>query len=179
MQIRWCVAFFLVAFVVWGQAAVTGKRSSKSEQQQFSAVDAGVERPIPLPNDVLDILRKDDDVRQMLEAQEIPPEKLPSSWFSASAIHLRSRVETDIVVKGEPPVLGANVTTFWVFCPSTSGHELVLKASALTLGVGKKRWNRYLEIDMSSATASVLSTISFRFDGKRYVWYRDISEPIH
>lgn len=179
MKIRWLVASFLVVFLVCGQEAAMGKGSSKSEQTHFSAEDSGVTKPVAIPEDVLAILREDDTVRLALKDGSTPAEKLPLSWFSASVIHLSGSDKSDLLVKGEAPILGANVTTFWIFGATDHGHELVLTAPAHDLVLQSARWKGHREIQMMSATASNVSTVLYRFDGKRYAAFQEKSEQIH
>jgi hypothetical protein len=172
MKIKWLVATFFALFMVCGQEAALGKRSSQPEQLHFSAEDSGVTKPVAIPDDVLAILRDDETVRLALKDESTPAEKLPLSWFSASAVHLSRSDKSDLVVKGEGPIAGANVTTFWIFNATDRGHELVFTAPAHDLIVQRTRWNGHREIEIISATASNVSTVLCRFDGKRYAAVR-------
>jgi hypothetical protein len=179
MKIEWSVSILLAVFVVCGSGTVKGQVSHATEQLHFSARDDGAIRPVTIPEDVLAILRKDDMVRIILKDENLPEEKLPPSWFSASAIHLNTSNEIDLIVIGETPILGANVTTFWVFRPTSHGHELVLTAPALDLVVKRARWMGYREIELMAATASDVSTVLYRFNGKQYAAFKERSEQIH
>lgn len=152
--------------------------SGTSEQTHFSAEDSGVRNPIPIPKDVLAYLSKNEGVRDELENDHISVEKLPMSWFSASAIHLSGSGNADIIVKAEGPLLGANVTTFWVFSTTARGHELVLTAPAHDLFVKKTRWKGHRIIELASMTAVQVSTALYRFNGKQYAKYAEETKPI-
>ena len=119
-----------MCFVVLGGLDAGGDRQPVGlpEQLRFSAEDAGVLKPVPIPEGVLVILRKDEQVQHLLEHEKIAPEKLPPSWFSASAIHLTRTRRVDLIVVGRPPIIGANNATFWVFRATSHGYRLVLTA---------------------------------------------------
>jgi hypothetical protein len=170
------VLLILLAARVPGTAQ--GKAVHSAEQMQFSAEDSGVKRPITIPDDVLAILRQDKLVRNVLENEETPVAKLPSSWFSASEVHLSNSTETDLIIVAEGPLAGANVDVFWVFVPAVHGHDLVLTAPAHDLIVRKARWKGYREIEMSGETAVEFSSVLFRWDGRKYVVCREKSEHI-
>jgi hypothetical protein len=178
MNIKRLIALLFVVCAPGGLRAAKGQSPHKFEQRHFSAEAAGVEEPVSIPNDILDVLRKDEGVRSLLDDQGIPAEKLPVAWFSASLVHLENSSEPDMVVKGGEPIQGANVTTFWVFLATHRGHELVLRAVAHDLLVQNERKNGYLEIQTMSATALKVNTLLFKFDGRRYVQSRSRTEQV-
>jgi hypothetical protein len=157
---------------------VTVAESQAVEQSEFSAEDTAARKPVALPEDVLSILKKDKTVQSVLLDQNIQPENLPGSWFSASAIHLSRPNATDLVVVAEPPLAGANVTLFWVFCASGDTYDLVLTAPAHDLVVKHTRWKAHREIELVSATAVQISTVLCRFDGKQYTEYLSKLKPV-
>jgi len=138
-----------------------------------------VHRSIQIPREVLDALAKDETVVAVLKNENVAPEKLPSSWFSASGIHLSRSDKFDLIVKGEMPILGANVTTFWVFLATGEQHKLALTRPAHDLVVESKRWNGYRQVSMVSISASKIHTTRYRFDGVRYLAFRERSESVH
>ncbi|MGO9642945.1 MAG: hypothetical protein ACLP1Y_16750 [Candidatus Acidiferrales bacterium] len=168
MKLRWSAIIF-VFVVACGSARAQNNPSGPSEQTHFSAEDTAVKKPIVIPEEVLDILKKDGMVRDALEAQNLSADELPSSWFSGSAIHLSSADEQDLVVVGNAPLLGSNVTTFWVICLTARGPQLVLMAHAHNLVVKNTRWRGHRDVEVTAATALRVSTVLYRFDGKRYV----------
>ena len=168
----------LTVLAFYGGRVVKDSGSRSAEQVVFSAEDKGVKRPASIPKEVLTLLEKDEDVRTALANENIPDEKMPPSWFSASVIHLSSPSERDLVVMGEGSLRGANVITFWVFCPTARGYELVLAASAHDLIVKNSRWKQYRNIELVSMTAREISSVLFRFDGKRYTEFKSTSEHI-
>jgi len=104
-----------------GVSPATGRELHQVEQSDFSAEDAAVRKPVAIPQRVLTNLEKDETVQNVLRDQNIQPGDLPASWFSASAIHLSGSKATDLIVVGEPPLVGGNVTLFWVFRATPRG----------------------------------------------------------
>jgi hypothetical protein len=172
------LAIFLTLAPVSGIPPAVEIDSGTVEQSEFSAEDAGVKNPVAVPDDVLAILRKDKTVLGILEGQHLQPTNLPPSWFSASAIHLSTSKRADLVVVGEPPVTGGNVTIFWVIRVTADGHELVLTAPAHDLIVRNRRWKGYREIELVSMTAVQISNVLCRFDGSQYAQFQSKSRPI-
>jgi hypothetical protein len=178
MKIGWSSTILLIQVILCGSGITQAKHTHSYEQMHFSAEHTGVEEQVPIPEDVLAILRQDEMVRTLLEDEKLSAEKLPRTWFSASAIHLSNPGQVDLVVVGEGPILGANVTTFWVFCSTPHGHELVLTAPEHDLVVKRGRWKGYREIELTSATAVGFSRMLLRWDGRKYAAYREKSEHI-
>jgi hypothetical protein len=168
----------LALLLMCNAAPSAGKSSRSSEQVVFSAEESEVKKPVALRQDVLAILKKDEMVRNVLEYENMPPEKLPPSWFSASEIHLGRSRDADMVVVANPPLAGGNVTTFWVFCATPHGYELVLKAPAHTLRVKNTSRRGHRDIELISATAVEVSTVLLRFDGEKYAGFKTRSGPI-
>jgi hypothetical protein len=177
-RIRLAAIALLIYLTVYGQGSTQSKLPVPSEQQQFSAEDKGVQRPVSIPDDVLAILAKDKFVQRTVEYERPIDGKLPASWFSASAIHLGGPDEIDLVILGEGPLGGANVITFWVFCATPHGYELVLTAPAHDLIVKNTRWKGYRQIEMSAETAVVFTSVLFRWDGRKYIEFREKSKQI-
>jgi hypothetical protein len=148
------------------------------EQTEFSAEDEAARKPAKIPDDVLALLRQDDRVKSALEDGKIPPGELPIPWFSASAIHLSGPGEPDFIVAGQGPLKGEVVEGFWIFCHTEHGYKLALKAPAHNLVVTETYWNGYREIELSTEVANVLTSVFFRWDGKKYE-YVDFQEKSH
>ena len=169
----------LLILVLGGDFYSTERKQhhSPTEQTDFSAEADGVEKPVPLPESVLVILRNDEVVRALLENENIPVQKLPLSWFSASVIHLSGK-PPDLIVMGEESLRGANISPFWVFKHTTDGYRLVLNAPAHNLTIKDTRWNGHREIELRSMTAAKISTVLCRYNGKEYVEYKSRLESI-
>jgi hypothetical protein len=168
----------LLTLLVMCAPAAEGKRFQPAEQLSFSAEDDGVKNPVVIPRDVLAILSKDKLVREELEHEGLPAEEIPSSWFSASAIHLSHANAAYLIVMSVGPVQGANTTMFWAFRPTHSGHDLIFTGGGYTLTAKNTRWNGYREIETLSVVMQKLATVVYRFDGTRYTRYKDKLEKI-
>jgi hypothetical protein len=155
-----------------------GRGSDTSTQLHFSAEDAGVKKPVSVPERVLAILRTDEMVRVAMTNENNSTEMLPSSWFSASEIHLSTPEKLDLVVMAEGPLHGSNVTTFWVFCATARGYQLTLTAPAHDLIVKGASSKGHRNIELISVTAGEISTVLLQFDGERYQEARAESKAI-
>lgn len=178
MKIARPMLVLTIALAFFSMTGVKGERLHQPEQTEFSAEDEAVKVPVVLPQGVLDILRSDEMVRMAMMNQEPQIKKLPSSWFSGSVIHLGAPGETDFVVAGNPPLSGANVTTFWVIRSTPNGFEVVLNAPAHDLWVKGSSTSGLRNIEMVAATAVQVHTVLWRFDGKSYKVSRDTWKPI-
>jgi len=177
MRCQRSVAALLAFFAMCCALPAEGKgRAHTNEQLVFSAEDDSVKHPVAMPKEVLAILQKDEMVGNALENEQTSAEKIPPDWFSASAIHLSNSRQTDLVVMARGPLAGANVVTFWVFCATAHGYELVLTAPAHDLIVRNTRWFGHRDIELLSASAVQFSSVLCRFDGKRYTSYKTKSE---
>lgn len=174
-MMKYSAALLLIVFSIGYMARAAAPGLSKAEQTQFSAEDEGVKLPVVMPDDVRRLLDKDDNLSDELKSNEPPLTHAPSSWFSTSEIHLAGPEEKDLVVMAIGELRGANVTRFWIFRPTLSGHELIFYAPVHSLIVKRTRAKGYREIELFSATAIEWSTVTLRFDGKKYVQYRERS----
>ena len=158
------MAIVLTATVAMGQSG-----TQRREQTHFSAEDAGVQHAVKIPAEVMVILRNDERVRNALEWENLKPEALPGSWFSVAVVHLGPPHELDyIVAAAEGPMVGTNISPFWVVVHNARGYKLVLALSAHDLEVGSVRANGYRDLKTYGMTASTITTVHFRFDGSEY-----------
>jgi hypothetical protein len=148
------------------------------EQRHFSAEDESVRVPVEIPQGVRKILDEDEMVREATRHDHIDSEKFPEAWFSATIVHLGSSSEEDLVVVGQGPMLGANITHFWVFRGTDKSFRLVLRAGAHDLIVTNKVSNGFRNIQLLSATGTRVHTVVLQFDGDRYELMSDTWEPI-
>ena len=63
--------------------AVLSAFGAEPEQVRFSAGDESVTRPIRVPDEIVEILKNDGAVRQVLESEHLSAGRLPMSWFAA------------------------------------------------------------------------------------------------
>ena len=160
--------FLLFVLVVPLTEIAARQRPDGPGQTHFSAEDSSVKHPVEIPKNVLSILTEDDGVRIALTNEGISAERIPRLWFSASAVHLAHSRDVDLVVMGEGPLRGSNVTTFWVFHATPSGYKLVLTAPAHDLILKNTRCNGFRDIVLTSLTAVEVSTVLLRFNGTIY-----------
>jgi hypothetical protein len=158
------------AIVVLAVVSVLG---AEPEQVRFSAGDESVERPIRIPDEIVEILKNDGGVRQVLESEHLAPGKLPMSWFAASEVHLAGPKEKDIVVVGVGKLKRANVAAFWVFRPMHLGYEVLLTAIEHDLTITEERWKGYRIIKTSAVTATSLRSAAYRFEGGQYKIFKE------
>jgi hypothetical protein len=139
----------------------------------FSAEDEGVKNAVPIPEDVWSLLKQDDDVREVLKRQSPTVKTLPREWFSAAFVHLHQANENDLVVQAEGPMMGANMTEFWVFRRDVTRSQLVLKIPAHDLLIRETESGGYKIIEASAITAAThVSTLTYKFDGNHYALSR-------
>jgi hypothetical protein len=169
------LVFFAIASLSFAE---NKKHSSPPEQTVFSAEDETVKRPVPIPTDVKALLSRDKVVQAQLENENIRAEELPSSWFSASEIHLGTGKKPDVIIVANSPVAGANTTFFWIFRTTETGHDLVLTVQGHNLNVKSAHWKGYKEIELLSVTLGQANTALYRFNGTRYALYKPTSEKI-
>lgn len=154
------------------------RRGPVHEQREFSAEDSGVRNPVSIPAVVLAALRGDQTVQDVLASEGKSVTDLPDSWFSASFVHLGKGGELGLVVAGEPPVVGGNLSIFWIFMAAPHGYDLVLKVSAHDLAVLDSFRNGYRVIETQGETASHVYRTQYRLDGGRYISFRKAQQPI-
>ncbi|WP_433963965.1 hypothetical protein [Tunturiibacter gelidiferens] len=157
-----------VALSIAVVSANPGTNPLQSSDLHFSAEDVDVKDAVPISDEIWSLLKEDIDVRDQLQRQNAPL-KDPKNWFSAAVVHLHKANEYDLVVQGEGPMMGANVTEFWVFAETKRGPKLVLKAPAHDLLLRNHVSNGYRIIEASAVTALRVSTLTYTFDGNHYV----------
>ena len=167
---------FIATTCAWVEAQPT--HQAQPQQTHFSAEDAAFQNPVPVPGDVLALLEAEPVVRDALKDNQGADDKVPPAWFSATELQLRLNRKPDLLVRAEPPLAGANTDYFWIFRNPGSGYALVLGGPAHDLEIRNRRSHGSRDIALISMTAAELHTVVYRFNGKRYVVYREKSEPI-
>jgi hypothetical protein len=171
--------FSIIVFTIFCGAQSSNPRpASAFEQTRFSAEDRAVEKPVPIPRQVLDLLRADRLVVKVLESENLSATQLPQNWFSASAIHLSANGPEDLIVVGEPPLAGGNTVPFWIFIGVHKKFQMALSSSAHDLKVLSARSKGYKEVELSGPTSSRFFSNVYRFDGNSYVVYRSNEKSI-
>jgi hypothetical protein len=173
--VRITPACVLLWTITW--ASAQSAKATSAEQTHFSAEDEGVQRRTPVPDGVLAIISKDEDVQSALESEG--ESQLPNNWLSASVVHLKDPDENDVVVMAVGILRGANVNRFWVFRPIGSGrYQTILNGPAHDLVIKNSRSNGYRDIKLLSATAVAVSTLILKFDGIPHVQSEITTPPL-
>ena len=137
-------------------------------EQTIFGVEEEIERPVSIPEDVLQLLRQDQrNQRYLAQGQSL--QDIPASWFIASQVHLHDGDSQDLIVMAaNPRLFGANIVPFWVFRNTPLGHQLVLSITTLGLEVLRSKTTGYRDIRATAATAKEVLTTDYVFDGTRY-----------
>ena len=67
---------------------------------------------------------------------------------------------------------GANVGPFWIIRDLPTGPQIVLQSGMLGLTIEASRSNKCLNVEAFTATAVEGTTTEFRFNGQKYVVYK-------
>ena len=78
--------------------------------------------------------------------------------------------ETDYPIQANPPLGGANVTSFWIFRVISVDPKLVLFTGALALEIQSRKSNGLNEIRTRSVTMQHVNTAIYRFNGTKYTF---------
>jgi hypothetical protein len=148
------------------------------EQTHFSAEDESVSKPTVLPPAVKQMLAADRDVSNELKHNGLQVTELPDSWFSTCVVHLNGSSEMDLLVEGESLLRGANVNSFWIFRPTSTGFAQILNAPAHDLFIKHSRTRGYRNVEIMALTATRVMTVEYRFDGNQYQPRSRTNEPI-
>jgi len=167
------IALTMLAVGMATSLAATQKQSasnhSAQEQVDFGADEEKLDRPVIVPEEVVQTIRQID---------KAPPDELPSGWLLASEIHLDGPNEIDMIVMGTGGLRGAHAVPFWVFRKKQASYELVLATGGDGLSVLKTRWKGLREINAFGIglAGAEITTTTFRFDGQRYKKFQTKTE---
>ena len=150
----------------------------KSDTQTVFGLKKEVERPVRIPASVLLALRSDADVVRCLKPKKSSAE-IPASWFAASEVRLNEAEEIDLVVQPKDScLLGVNVGPFWVFRGTQKGYKLALKTVAQSIDILKSTTKGYRDILSVQPTPARVISVTFKFDGQKYVGQSEKSHPM-
>jgi hypothetical protein len=167
--------------IVWNVLVVTAlcvvasaQSSSKSAvEQRFFNLEDAVQNPVDLSDAELTALANDDLMRKEM-AHNPPITKLTQEGLAASLVHLCGARERDLVVVGNgDPFVGANVGPFWIIRDLSTGPQVVLSSGMLGLTIQETRSKGCKNIESLVATAGESTTTDFRFNGQKYLLYRE------
>jgi hypothetical protein len=164
-------AGFMIAVLVFGleceSDAQTRRETVHHEQVRF-ALEEAVDSPVPIPDDVLNVLRRESEISTCALGSG-SRDAIPSTWFEAARIHLDGPRESDLIVKAKNACLwGPNIGPFWVFRKTPSGHTLVLSTTALGIQVLDSKTNGFRDIKAGAIATLKPTYVMYRFDGHSY-----------
>jgi hypothetical protein len=171
---------FLLLSLICATMTAQTKSAPIAEQSVFNlGTDAAVVwHSVVLTNEELDVLAKDSLMRQELN-QDPPIARLTGEGLEAAVVHLGVPQERDLVVVGSGrPFIGANVGPFWVIRDLPTGPQVVLSVVTLALTVQNTRFHELRNIEAFAATAAEGSITSFRFEGRKYMMYKQSTKQL-
>ena len=171
---------FLILTLICATMTAQPKSTHISEQHVFNlgTDESAVQHSVVLSDAELAVLAQDDLMRQELD-QDPPIAKLSREGLEAAVVHLGVPQERDLIVVGAGrPFIGANVGPFWVIRDLPTGPQVVLSVVTLALTIQNTRFHGLRNIEVFAATALEGSTTSFRFDGRKYISYRQSSKQL-
>jgi hypothetical protein len=164
--------FLLALLCVAAPAQSKSHRAIEQQVFNLGADEPVVLHPVVLSDADLAALAKDGLMRDELN-QNPPITKLTRDGLEAAVVHLHSPQERDLVVVGSGrPFIGANVGPFWVIRELPTGPQVVLGAISLAIEIKRTRSNGCRDIQLFAATAGEGTTTELRFNGTKYVKYR-------
>lgn len=178
----WLLGLLLSAELQSGLIRQSASLPCKS-QMQFTIEDGtenSIQCPVTMNQAMLQALMNDELVKQTMTSEGMV--HLPATWFLATTIELTSSQERDLLVIGQGPLLGANVSPFWILRPQGSKWQTILAgAPAHDLLITSHRTMGYRDIELISITATTIFTNVLKFDGSNYRFahgQKDKIEPI-
>ena len=151
------------------------------EQSTFAMEGVPLSHPVDLPENALQLMRKNAFVLSCHE-EGPSPKDIPGEWFVASEVHLRTTHEADLLVMprdmsretSKSPadnacLFHAHSMPFWILIRNKAGYIVGLEEHAQVLRVLRSTSNRYRNIETKLSNLNESTTWIFRFDGHQYV----------
>ena len=167
------LAFALATVAAVASITPAQETTPAGEQTVFHEYEP-VQHAVPLSPEVLQVLLRRKEVKEALEFASREGRDNPSQFFEATKVHLRGSDEADLVVRGYPPVSGADNAWFWVVLLAHGATpRIVLWGHADSLEVMTSRTNGYRNIHCSWSSASG-ETIEWKyhFNGEKYILWK-------
>ena len=156
------------------------RRSRPPEERTFGGEDR-MKRRVPLPREVLQILSRDEDVRERCLGQN-GPGRLEGSSFQASRISLNDKGALGLIVDSLPLsqcyVGGANTNRFWIFYRTPQGYRLVFDAHGHEVDILRTKTNGFYDIRTGYVIGPDVWFELYTFDGTQYKESRSWKEAI-
>jgi len=161
----------------WSLLAQSKSSKPAAEQRAFyeDCMGGDKNRPcvfdhsVPLPKNVLDILRASKEARESRDALKDYDRDGFSQLFKAAVIHLGGPEETDYVVMGEFPMGGADAPWFWIVRSDQSLPKVIFFTFANGFEILKSISNGYPNIRSIAWTGCCRFTNLYQYNGQRYV----------
>ena len=170
----------LAVAILCTSAVAQSKSHAVAEQRTFNLGADGpvVQHRVILSDAELAVLAGDEMMREELD-QDPPIPKLTREGLEAAVVHLHGPEERDLVIVGSGrPFIGANIGPFWVIRGLATGPKVVFSTITLAITIQKTTFGGFRNIEAFAATAVEGTTVDFRFNSRKYVEYKEKSEPL-
>ena len=166
---RFIFLFLITALFGSIAAGQATKQSIVHEQTVFGSDDDKWDRPVPVQEAVLQILK---------EANHASASEFSAGSLLASEIRLNGPKEVDLVLMGIGKLGLAHAALFWIFRNTSQGYKLVLSPGGDSLRILDSRWNHFQMVKVQNNTAITTTTAAYRFNGREYQLYSKKTKPI-
>jgi hypothetical protein len=127
--------------------------------------------PSPPPSVVASILATKEASETFADMEPTDRANVPN-LFKSMMVHLRSQHQGDMIVRGDPPMSGADNTWFWIVT-SIDNHPSAVWLQGNMVTILHVRHHGYADIQTDWAAGSHSATTIFRNDGRRYKLFRE------
>ena len=148
------------------QNGCTHKRSFDGEQDP--CLDNAFAPPPSVIASILATKAASDDYAEMKPADR----RGVSDLFKGLVVHLRNQQQNDMIVRGDPPMSGADNAWFWIVT-SIANHPSAFWVQGNAVTILRLRHHGYLDIQTDWAAGSHRGTRIFRNDGHQYRLLRE------
>jgi hypothetical protein len=161
--------WLLVILVVCITVSAQRKRTKQMQEGVTFSLEMPMKRTVRLPEEVLEILAREERVSSCLEGEQ----KDIDNVFSTAPIDLDSDGKMDVVVKAEDACLwGANQGPFWVFVRTEQGFQLIFHTYGLGISIESSSTNGFRDISTGAAQVRESFDATYKFDGQTYQLWR-------
>jgi hypothetical protein len=135
------------------------------------------EHPVLMPPNVFEVLRRRKEVAGTLDY--VGGRQPKPSGFEATTLHIGNS-DDDLLVRGIPPVSGADNVWYWLVLRTQSeSPKVVLWCAADSLEVMTTLTNGYKDIVCSWSSPSDTTEWKYHFNGNRYVLWKKVESENH
>lgn len=132
--------------------------------------------PYP-PSIVIAAILKTKDGKEAFDELESSDRINVAKLFRGLTVHLHSRAQQDMIVRGEPPMSGGDNTWFWIVT-SINNHPLAFWVQGNAVTILGTSHRGYADIRTDGAAGSHRATRVFHFDGNHYKLYKEDYEDL-